>query len=162
MIHVIRGRIGANEKINTVETKLGCQEVVHNTIYVWDGRENSKTIPVRVEAWGETAKKFAQYKKGEIVSIVGRLQSTEIRPKGEGNVRTEVGYRVLMVDEDNKVFTMSNEFFMRYLQSKKRSQMHQAEAEGSAVETDKMADAGTDKTEKTAETLQLDQGSDAL
>ena len=74
MIHVIRGRIGANEKINTVETKLGCQEAVHNTIYVWDGRENSKTIPVRVEAWGETAKKFAQYKKGEIVSIVGRLQ----------------------------------------------------------------------------------------
>lgn len=162
MIHVIRGRLGANEKINTVETKLGRQEVVHNTIYVWDGRENSKTIPVRVEAWGETAKKFAQYKKGEIVSIVGRLQSTEIRPKGEGNVRTEVGYRVLMVDEDNKVFTMSNEFFMLYLQSKKRSQMQQVEAEESTVETDKMVDVETDKTEKAAETLQSDLGSDTL
>lgn len=129
MIHVIRGRIGANEKINTVETQLGAREVIHNTIYIWDGCENSKTIPVRVEAWGDTAKKFVQYKKGEIVSIVGRLQSTEIKPKGENKARTEIGYRILMIDEDNKVFTMSNEFLMLYLQSKKKSETKKTEAE---------------------------------
>lgn len=137
MIHVIRGRVGANEKINTVETKLGAREVIHNTIYVWDGRENSKTIPVRVEAWGNTAKKFAQYKKGEIVSIVGRLQSTEIKPKGENKVRTEIGYRILMIDEDNKVFMMSNEFLMIYLQSKK-SETKKTEAEELQEKTEEL------------------------
>lgn len=137
MIHVIRGRIGANEKINTVETQLGAREVIHNTIYIWDGRENSKTIPVRVEAWGDTAKKFAQYKKGEIVSIVGRLQSTEIKPKGENKVRTEIGYRILMIDEDNKVFMMSNEFLMIYLQSKK-SETKKTEAEELQEKTEEL------------------------
>lgn len=122
MIHVIQGRVGANEKIKTVETKLGLREVIRNTIYVWDGRENSKSIPVRVEAWGDNAKKFAQYKKGETISIVGRLQATEIKPRGEKNPRTEIGYRILMIDEENKFLRMMNDLFLLYLQEENKSE----------------------------------------
>lgn len=111
MIHVLRGRIGANEKIRTVETGLGSREVINSTIYVWDGRENSKSIPVRVEAWGENAKKFAKYKKGQTITIVGKLQSIEVKHRGESKARPEIGYRILMIDDEGKFLNMVNDLF---------------------------------------------------
>ena len=43
-----------------------------------------------------------------------------------------------MIDEDNKVFTMSNEFLMLYLQSKKKSETKKTEAEETQEETEEL------------------------